>query len=162
MAISGEEFRAAMASRAAGVAIATSRAGEQVHGMTVTDWAGVSVDPPPVLLCADKSSNTLRVIEEGKCFALNLLAAGQEDLSNKFASKKHEATRFDGLDVDAGVTGAPLLPSAIASIDCRVVAAHDAGDHWVFIGEVEQTVLRGGDPLVYFGGAYQKIAASQD
>lgn len=160
MPISADEFKAAMGSRAAGVAIATSKAGDVVHGMTVTDWAGVSVDPPLVLLCADKTSNTLAAIQDGKCFALNLLAAGQEDLSNKFASKKHEATRFDDLEVENGTTGAPLITSAITSLDCSVVAAHEAGDHWVFIGQVEQVVRRDGEPLVYFGGAYQRLVAS--
>ncbi|MEE2672402.1 MAG: flavin reductase family protein [Myxococcota bacterium] len=156
--IDSEEFRAAMATRAGAVAIATSRAGDVIHGMTVTDWAGVSVTPPLVLLCADKTSNTLGVIQQSQCFAINLLAAGQEDLSNKFASKKEEATRFDGLELSSGTTGAPLITSAITNLDCQVVAAHDVGDHWVFIGQVEEVVRRGGDPLVYFGGAYKRIA----
>ena len=156
--IGEDEFKAVMATRAAGVAIATSRAGDEVHGMTVTDWAGLSVSPPLVLLCADKTSNTLGMIQKSQCFAINVLAAGQEELSNKFASKKHEATRFEGLQVESGCTGAPLLTSAIASLDCEVVAAHEAGDHWIFVGQVEQVVRRAGEPLVYFGGAYQRIA----
>jgi flavin reductase (DIM6/NTAB) family NADH-FMN oxidoreductase RutF len=156
--IGSEEFKAAMATRAGGVAIATSRAGDEIHGMTVTDWAGVSVDPPLVLLCADKSSNTLGVIQKGRCFAINLLAAGQEELSNKFASKKDEATRFDGLEVESGKTGAPLITSALTNLDCQVVAAHEAGDHWIFVGQVEQVTRREGEPLVYFGGAYKRIA----
>jgi flavin reductase (DIM6/NTAB) family NADH-FMN oxidoreductase RutF len=126
--------------------------------MTVTDWAGVSVDPPLVLVCADKTSNTFGLIQEGRCFALNLLRAGQEDLSNRFASKKDEERRFEGLEVASGATGAPLIESAIASFDCTLVAAHEAGDHWVFIGRVEQAIRRGGEPLVYFGGAYRRIA----
>jgi flavin reductase (DIM6/NTAB) family NADH-FMN oxidoreductase RutF len=146
-----------MATRAGGVAIATSRAGDEVHGMTVTDWAGVSVVPPLVLLCADKTSNTLGLIQKSQCFALNLLAAGQEELSNKFASKKDEATRFEGLELESGSTGAPLIASAITSLDCQVVAAHEAGDHWIFVGQVEQVARREGAPLVYFGGAYQRI-----
>lgn len=158
--IGADEFKAAMGTRAAGVAIATSRAGDEVHGMTVTDWAGVSLDPPLVLLCAEKTSNTLAVIQQGKCFAINLLAAGEEQLSNKFASKKDEATRFDGLEVESGVTGAPLLTRAITNLDCQVVAAHEAGDHWIFVGQVEQVTRRGGEPLVYYGGAYQRIAES--
>ena len=156
--IDSEEFRGAMATRAAAVAIATSRAGDVIHGMTVTDWAGVSVTPPLVLLCADKTSNTLGVIQKSQCFAINLLAAGQEDLSDKFASKKDEATRFEGLDLESGSTGAPLITSAITSLDCQVVAAHEAGDHWIFVGQVEQVVRRDGEPLVYFGGAYQHIS----
>ena len=153
-----EEFKSAMATRAGGVAIATSRAGDEIHGMTVTDWTGVSVDPPLVLLCADKTSNTLGLIQKSRCFAINLLAAGQEALSNKFASKKDEATRFEGLEVESGKTGAPLITSAITSFDCQVVAAHEAGDHWIFVGQVEQVTRREGEPLVYFGGAYKRVA----
>ena len=160
MAISADEFKEALATRAGAVAIATSRAGDQVHGMTVTDWAGVSVNPPMVLLCADKTSDTLGVIQSGKCFALNFLAAGQDALSNKFASNQEEATRFDGLEVESGPTGAPLIVGAVTSLDCSLVAAHEAGDHWIFVGQVEQAVCRGGEPLVYLGGKYQRIVSS--
>lgn len=157
MAISAEEFKAALATRAGAVAVVTARAGEQVHGMTVTDWAGVSVDPPLVLVCADKKSNTLEIIDKGRCFAINVLSAGQQELSNKFASKKDEWSRFDGLAVESGATGAPLIRDAITSLDCRVVAAHDAGDHVIYVGEIEQAAVRGGDPLVYYGGAYREV-----
>ena len=160
MAISAEEFKAALATRAGGVAIVTARAGERVHGMTVTDWAGVSVDPPLALVCVDKSSHTLEVIEEGKCFAINVLAEGLEALSNKFASKKDEWTRFDGLEVETGVSGAPLLECAITILDCSVVAAHEAGDHWIFVGRIERAVLREGEPLIYYGGAYRRVVES--
>ena len=160
MAISADEFKAALATRAGGVAIVTSRAGDRVHGMTVTDWTGVSVDPPLALVCVDKSSHTLDVIEEGKCFAINVLAAGLEELSNKFASKKDEWTRFDGLEVERGATGAPLLTCAITALDCSVVAAHEAGDHWIFIGRIEAAVQREGEPLIYYGGAYRRVVES--
>lgn len=157
MAISAEEFKAALATRAGAVAIVTARAGEQVHGMTVTDWAGVSVDPPLALVCADKKSNTLEVIDRGRCFAINVLSARQRDLSNRFASKKDEWKRFEGLAVEDGPTGAPLIRDAITSLDCRVVAAHDAGDHVIYVGEILQAALRGGEPLVYYGGAYREV-----
>jgi len=155
--ISAEEFKQALATRAGGVAIVTARAGDEIHGMTVTDWAGVSVDPPLALVCADKKSNTLGVIEKGQCFAINVLPAGQEDLSNKFASKKDEHLRFEGLDVERGETGAPLLALAVTCLDCSVVAAHDAGDHVVYVGEILQATVRGGEPLVYCGGSYQRL-----
>ena len=110
------------------------------------------------LVCAAKDSVTTEVIQQGQCFGVNVLGADQDGLSNKFASKKEEATRFDGLELSSGTTGAPLITSAITNLDCQVVAAHDAGDHWIFVGQVEQVVRRGGDPLVYFGGAYKRIA----
>jgi len=158
VAISADEFKQALASRAAGVAIVTARAGDEIHGMTVTDWAGVSVDPPLALVCADRSSNTLGVIEKGGCFAINVLGAGLEALSNKFASKKDEDARFEGLAFEDGETGAPLLALAVTCLDCRVVAAHDADDHVVYLGEIQRAVVRGGEPLVYWNGAYQRLA----
>jgi len=149
-----EQFRSAMSRWATGVTIVTARAGERIHGMTVSDFAGVSADPPLVLVCADKSSNTLDVIREGGCFAVNVLAADQDALSNRFASKKEEHRRFEGLDCAEGPTGAPLVPGALVSLDCTVVDAHDAGDHVIFVGRIEHVVERDGEPLVYFGGGY--------
>jgi len=158
MAISADEFRAAMALRASGVSIVTARAGDEVHGMTMTDFAGVSLSPPLALICADKTANTLKVIQKGGNFAINLLAAGQHALSNKFASKKDEWTRFDGLACESAVTGAPLIPGAVASLDCRVVAQHDAGDHVVVVGQIEAFVRGEGAPLLYFSGGYRGLA----
>jgi flavin reductase (DIM6/NTAB) family NADH-FMN oxidoreductase RutF len=125
--------------------------------MTVTDYAGVSLAPPLVLVCADKASNTLPVIEEGRNFALNLLADGQQALAGRFASKQHEWTRFEGLDCEAGATGAPLIPGALASLACRVVALHDAGDHVIVVGEVEEARCAAAAPLVYWSGAYRAL-----
>jgi flavin reductase (DIM6/NTAB) family NADH-FMN oxidoreductase RutF len=146
-----------MARRAAGVSIVTSRSGDTVHGMTVSDFAGVSLDPPLVLVCADKSSVTTRVIGEGKCFATNILSEGQDALSNKFASKKDEFRRFEGLATEEGATGVPLIPDAVANLDCRLVATHDAGDHLIYIGSVEEIRIRELAPLVYFDSAYVRI-----
>jgi flavin reductase (DIM6/NTAB) family NADH-FMN oxidoreductase RutF len=157
VAISIEEFKNGMSLRAGGVAVVTARAGETVHGMTVTDFAGVSADPPLALVCADKSSNTLGVIREGGCFAINLLARDQLELSNRFASKKHEWERFEGLDTEAGPTGAPLLPGCVSNIDCSLVAEHDAGDHVIFVGRVEQITSRDLEPLLYYGGSYGRF-----
>lgn len=161
MPISADEFRAAMGLRASGVSIVTARAGDDVHGMTMTDFAGVSLSPPLALICADKSANTLKVIQRGGNFAINLLARGQDALSNKFASKREEWTRFDGLTCGRAVTGAPLIPGALAALDCRVVAQHDAGDHVVVVGEIEAFVRGQGDPLLYFCGGYRALAETK-
>lgn len=158
MPISADEFKAAMALRASGVAIVTARAGEDVHGMTMSDFAGVSLSPPLLLICADKAANTLRVIQRGGNFAVNVLARGQDALSNKFASKKEEWTRFEGLACGRAVTGAPLIPGALASLDCRVVAEHEAGDHVIVVGQIEAVVRGSGEPLLYFGGAYRNFS----
>ncbi len=103
------DLKRVLSRRASGVAIVTARAGDRIHGMTVSAFTEVSLDPPLVLVCADKSSNTHPLIAEGRVFAVNLLARDQEALSNRFASKVDEDRRFEGLAFDRGETGAPLL-----------------------------------------------------
>ena len=159
MSIGAEEFKAGMGQRAGAVAIVTARAGDEVQGMTATDWVGVSVDPPLVLVCADKSANTLGIISKGGCFSINVLRAGQDALANKFASKQEEATRFVGQATETGKTGAPLLSEAMASFDCVVETQHDAGDHVIVVGRVEQIVSRGGEPLIYYSGGFRGLSS---
>lgn len=142
---------------ASGVTVVTSRADDEVHGMTVSDFAGVSLSPPLVLICAEKTSVTHSVIARGRCFAVNILAAGQEELSNRFASKKDEQRRLEGLALEKGVTGAPLLPDVVANFDCVLVATHDAGDHSIYVGQVEEIVVRDLEPLLWYQGSYRKF-----
>jgi len=157
MPIDAAHFRATLRLRAASVAIVTARHGERVHGMTVSDFAGVSLEPPLMLVCADKKSNTLPVIEAGGNFCVNLLATGQEALSDRFASKEHEWTRFEGLACERSESGAPMIPGALASLDCRVVALHDAGDHVIVVGRVEAARHAFGEPLLHWNGSYRQL-----
>ncbi len=114
--------------------------------------------PPLTTVCAAKESLTTKLIAEGGCFAVNVLAAHQQDLSNKFASKKLEMERFVGLETSELETGAPLLPEALVHLDCRLVATHDAGDHVIYVGEIVASVTHEGAPLVYWGGGYRTLA----
>jgi len=160
MPVSPEDFRAALSRWASGVAIVTAAASDRIHGMTVSAFTSVSLAPPLVLVCADKTSHTLEVIEAGGAFAVNILAAGQEALSNRFASKKDEDRRFEGVRWRRGATGSPLLEGTVAALDCRVVAAHDAGDHVIYVGQVEAAEVRGGAPLLYHAGLYCGLASA--
>ena len=158
MPVTPDEFRDALGRWASGVTIVTSRSGERVHGMTVSAFSSVSLDPPLVLVCADKSSDTCTLIAESGVFAVNILAHGQDALSQRFAAQVDEARRFEGIAVESAVTGAPLL-RGLASLDCTLVAAHDAGDHVIYIGRVE--ALRhspDAQPLLYYRGAYRKLS----
>ena len=159
MAIDADEFRAAMGSWPSGVTIVTSRSGDTIHGMTVSDFSGVSLEPPLALVCAAKSSVTTGLIEEGGCFGVNVLRANQASLSNRFASKKNEFSRFDDVETFRARTGAPLLRDALVNLDCRVVAMHDAGDHVLCVGEIEEVHVGEGEPLLYFRGAYGRFAS---
>lgn len=158
MAVTDEEYKLCLGRWASGVTIVTARAGDTIHGMTVSDFSGVSLDPPLVSVCAEKSSNTLGVIREGQCFAVNVLAAGQEALSNKFASKKDEFKRFESVETRDGPTGAPLIAGCVSNVDCKLVAEHDAGDHVIFVGRVEQITTFEVEPLLYLGGCYGRFS----
>ena len=160
MPISGDEFREALGGWPSGVTIITSRAGDEIHGMTVSDFSGASLDPPLALVCAARSSITTGVIEKGGCFGVNVLRSDQSDLSNKFASKKDEFKRFEGVEIFEAVTGAPLLAGALVNLDCRVSAIHEAGDHLLCVGLIESTRVHPGEPLLYFRGAYGRFDAA--
>ena len=153
-----EELRKLLGRWTTGVTIVTARVGEKIHGMTVSAFTEVSLDPPLVLVCAERSSNTNSLIADGGVFALNILARDQEALSKKFASKEEEWQRFDGVDWDTEATGAPILPNIVAALDCRVVAAHEAGDHVIYVGRVEALRLdESRKPLVYQSGSYGRF-----
>ncbi|MEM7411901.1 MAG: flavin reductase family protein [Myxococcota bacterium] len=158
MSVEAEEFKQVLGRWATGVTIVTARHEERVHGMTVSAFTEVSLSPPLVLVCADREANTLPVIRDGGVFAVNILARDQEALSNKFASKKDEWTRFEGLTTDTAETGAPLLQGAVANLDCRVAALHEHGDHVVCVGEVAAVRYSDREPLLYHRGRYGSLA----
>lgn len=157
LAISADDLKDAYARWATGVTIVTARAGDRVHGMTVSAFTEVSLDPALVLVCADRASNTHPLIAEGRVFAVNILARGQEALSDLFASKKDEERRFVDLDYQTGETGAPLLSGVIANLDCRLNAIHAAGDHVIYIGEVVDLRLAPGEPLLFYDRGYRGL-----
>jgi len=162
MAVDRPLFKSVLRRWASGVTILTTRAGERVAGMTVSSFAPVSLEPPLVLVCADKKALTLPVIAEAGVFAVNLLAAAQYELSAQFALSGNEELRFEGLACRRGPTGSPWLPGTLAVLDCRTVAAHEAGDHVIYVGRVEAAELAApGEPLVYYDAAYRRLEPAE-
>jgi len=158
LAILPDDFKQALSRWASGVTIITTRAGDRIHGMTVSDFSGASLSPPLATVCAAKDSITTKLIAEGQCFGVNVLKADQQDLSNRFASKKLEMERFKGIETIELETGAPLLPDVLMSLDCRLVATHEAGDHLIYVGEIVASVVGEGQPLLFYRGAYGALA----
>ncbi len=158
MSFSHAELKDAYARWATGVTIVTARAGERIHGMTVSAFTEVSLEPPLVLICIDKASNTQPVIAEGGVFAVNILAQGQEPLATLFACDGTEDRRFSDLHYETGATGAPLIAGSVASLDCRLETAHEAGDHIIYVGEVVGLQLSDGDPLLFYNRGYCGLA----
>ena len=157
MPIDQDAFKNALRGWASGVTIVTSRSGDKLHGMTVSAFSSVSADPPLVLICANRASTTHDVIGEGGVFAVNILAADQQDVSNVFASSKHEDSRLDQVSWTEGSTGAPLIDGALASLECEVASAHEEGSHTIYVGRVHAAKTSDGVPLVYYQGAYRSL-----
>ena len=132
---SADALRAALSEFATGVTIVTTTQADGTPvGLTVNSFNAVSLTPPLVLWSLDKSSRTIDAFTANDCFAVHILAADQEALAMRFASREQD--RFAGLDTIAGMGGAPLIPGALACLQCRVHQQIEAGDHIIFIGWV--------------------------
>jgi len=159
MAVTSEEFRQALRHFPAGVTIVTIRAGEVIHGLTVSAFASVSPEPPLVAVIIDHRHKATPLLEEpGAVFAVNILGQGQMELSNRFAWVKDE-DRFDEGDWSRAATGAPILRDALAWLDCVIHSRHPAGTHTIYVGEVQATGVAeaGAPPLVYWNKGYRRL-----
>ena len=158
MTVSVDDFKKALQLWASGVTVVTTSSEKfGVQGMTVTAFTSVSVNPPQVLVCINDSADTGAGIEESQSFAVNILNADQQDISNQFAGGTSQQQRFENTDWKAGITGAPILNNTLMSLDCKVVEKVLAGTHWIIIGEVQDCVCRSGEPLLYYRGAYRQL-----
>jgi flavin reductase (DIM6/NTAB) family NADH-FMN oxidoreductase RutF len=154
----GREFRNALGRYATGIAVITLKTPSgELLGLTVNSFNSVSLTPPLVVWSLANTSSALAAFEASEYYAINVLAADQEELSQRFASRRED--RFAGLTLESGLGGAPLLPGSSARFQVRNTIRHAGGDHVVFIGEVEHFDYRDSDPLIYFGGAYRQLAA---
>lgn len=155
--IDSATFRAVLGRFASGVTVVTMRDDdERDHGMTVSAFCSVSLEPPLVLVCLDHDASMRPLLVDGSAFVVNVLAEGQEALSRRFASPDDE--RFDGVGFTRGARGAPLLDDALAHLECTVHARHEAGDHTIVIGRVESAVAREGTgPLLYYRSGYGRL-----
>ena len=152
-------FKSVLRRWASGVTIVTTHAGGRDAGMTVSAFSSVSLDPPLVLVCADRTAKTRPLVESSGIFAVNVLAADQHELSSRFATDGNEDVRFDGLACRRGPSGALWLPDTLAVLDCRIAATHDGGDHVIYVGHViAAEVHPTRDPLVYCDAGYRAIA----
>lgn len=144
-----------------GVAIVTTRTADgQPAGLTCNSFSSVSLEPPLVLFSLRKASRLLGTFQQAEGFAIHILGEHQDALSGRFASSKVEH-KFEGVAWREGELGMPLLDDCLASFECRLFAAHDAGDHVIFIGEVHHLGAGTGEQaLVFYKGAYMRLAES--
>ena len=151
-----QAFRNALGSFVTGVTIVTTRDDDgRPVGLTANSFNSVSLDPPMVLWSLSLHSGSLPVFREAKTWAVHVLAAGQQDLSDRFARPGQD--KFDGLDVGDGPEGAPLLDGCAARFGCRARFEYEGGDHAIFLGEVVDFERCDAEPLIYHSGQYGRL-----
>ena len=160
MSLDSADFRRAMGRFATGVTIVTVDLDGEVHGMTANAFASVSLDPMLVLVCVDHTTRTHAHLHAKKRFGVNVLREDQRAISEYYA--RAERTE-ENAEVEAGARfertkhGTPMLQRSLAYLECRLRSAEVAGDHTIFIAEVEDVVVREGEPLLFFRGGYRKV-----
>lgn len=160
MPITSEAYRDAMRHFPSGVTIVTIKAGEEIHGLTVSAFASVSPVPPLIMVIIDHRHKAYQMLEqEGAVFAVNILRHDQAELSNRFAWVKDE-DRFAEGNWITSLTGAPVLQDALAWLDCTIYTRVVAGTHTIYIGEVQASGVPQPDtePLVYWNRDYRPLA----
>ena len=151
---SPREFRASLAMFATGVTIVTARtpAGTLI-GLTANSFNSVSLNPPLVLWSLSQAAGSMAALSAGSHYAINILAADQKELAERFASKRED--RWKDVLFTEGASGAPLLSGAAATFECFNRSRYEEGDHVIFVGEVERCSHRAGAaPLLFHGGKF--------
>jgi flavin reductase (DIM6/NTAB) family NADH-FMN oxidoreductase RutF len=150
---------------ATGVTIITVDLEGEVHGMTANAFASVSLDPPLVLVCVDHATRTHAHLHAKKRFGINVLREDQRAISEYYAraERDHEHAETEaGARFDRTKQGTPMLRGSLAFLECRLNSAEVAGDHTIFIAEVEDVVVREGEPLLFFRAKYRKVGGEVD
>ncbi len=157
MPIDQDEFRNALSRFASGVTVVTTKdAAGRFHGITVSAFSSVSLDPPLILICIERATVSHYAFEESGLFVVNFLSDRQLELSERFASPVED--KFDGVDFSFGEFGIPILLGSLVNLECRIRNIGDGGDHTIFIADVESATINDGDPLLYFRSDYRQMA----
>ena len=157
--IEPEQIRRAMRAWASGITIVTAAHKNEQHGMTVSSFASISLDPPLLMVALQKTTRTSRLISRARAFGVTILSAGQKEISERFAGRSDDSNdRMEGIETETLITGAPLIKGGVAYFDCRLRQAIDAGTSILFIGEVAAVKQFEGQPLVYHNRQYARIA----
>lgn len=157
MPLDPDQFRSVMGRFASGVTVVTTRdvAGRD-HGMTVSAFSSLSLAPPLILFCIDRSASVHPALLAAEWVVVNILSAEQEALSRRFSHLEADA-RFDGIGFTRAHHGAPILDDVLACLECRIVGRHEGGDHDILLAEVDWAETRDARPLLYYRSGYAQL-----
>ena len=156
MTVHESAFRSVLGRFATGITVITTvdRRGRDV-GMTVSAFSSVSLDPPLVLICIGHDASAYNALSKATYFIANILSEGQEAVARRFAES--EGNRFSGIGFERGQNGAVVLLDVLGYLECEIIARHEAGDHDIIVGAVEQAIANEGKPLLYYRGGYAQL-----
>jgi len=150
------EFRRTLGCFATGVTVITATDDQgKPRGLTANAFSSLSLEPTLILVCVDHRSDSFPVISQAESFAVNILGEEQREISQRFARKGED--KFEGIGFHAGITGAPVIDGSLAVIECLRHEAYEAGDHTIFIGNVQHIEHGPGKPLLFFRGNYASL-----
>ena len=156
MSVSPDEFRSVLGRFPSGVTVVTTKAADgSDQGMTVSAFCSVSLEPPLVLICIEKTASVYDALTSAPGFVVNILSARQEQIARRFSIV--DIDRFEGVGFSRTQNGIAVLDDVLGIIECRKFALHDAGDHTIIVAEVEATRAENGSPLVYYRGGYAQL-----
>jgi flavin reductase (DIM6/NTAB) family NADH-FMN oxidoreductase RutF/DNA-binding FadR family transcriptional regulator len=155
-----DQFRDVIGRFASGVTVITVKKDGTPLGTTASAFTSLSDEPPMILICMNKTSETGIAIHELGKFAVNILGESHPDLAMRFAGKG--ADKFDGVAHEPGVGGEPLLIDALATLECTVTEETSGGTHLVFLASVDRASAKPGAPLTYFRGKFGRFQQSED
>lgn len=152
-------LRQTMRQWTSGVTVLTTVLDGQIHGMTVSSFTSVSLEPPVVLVSLNQESRTYQLVAQSRVFGVTILAEDQKEISERFAGRvPDEADRFDPLETFQLLTGSPFLKGGLGFIDCEVTHSFEIGANTLFLGSVVATYAASDQkPLVYHRQDYRLL-----
>lgn len=161
-AVTPESFREAWSNFSTGVTVITtseadgSGAAGKVHGMTANGVVSVSLTPPLALACIGHNRNSFPLIKANRRFGISILNSDQEEIARHYTKPPEERGPDDAISF-ADLGESKVIANAIAAMDCRVVSEYEAGDHTLFVAEVERLSIHEGEPMLWFQGRFGKF-----
>lgn len=156
MSVTPDEFRSVLGRFPSGVTVVTTKDRDgSDEGMTVSAFCSVSLDPPLVLICIEKTASAYIALTTAPGFVVNVLSASQEQIARRFSII--DIDRFEGVGYSRSPNGLAVLDDVLGIIECATFAMHDAGDHTIIVGEVEAARAQNGTPLLYYRGGYAQL-----
>jgi flavin reductase (DIM6/NTAB) family NADH-FMN oxidoreductase RutF len=156
LSVSPDEFRSVLGRFPSGVTVVTTKGADgSDQGMTVSAFSSLSLEPPLVLICIEKTASVHEALTRAPGFVVNVLSAKQEQIARRFSIV--DIDRFEGVGFSRSGSGIAVLDDALAVIECNRSALQDGGDHTIIVGEVEAGRAKIGSPLLYYRGGYAQL-----